>query len=132
MLLVYLSATKVSSNRNAVRAEIIHNGAKYEQTQLFPIEDIKNAKLSFLEKALKNIPWTKESVTVFLNDDQLYEDYTSRSFKNERWMAVISCQDSFSLVISFRNKGVLSDFLEEELKNEFTESLCSANKNMLY
>lgn len=35
MLLVYLSATKASDNKNAVRAEIIHNGTKYEQTQLF-------------------------------------------------------------------------------------------------
>lgn len=132
MLLVYLSATKASDNKNAVRAVIIHNGTKYEQTQLFPVGDIRSAKLSFLEKVLKNIPWTKESVTIFLNDGQLYEEYTSRSFKNEQWPAVIRCQDSFSLVISFRNKGVLSDFLEEELENEFDKSFCSANKNMLY
>ena len=50
MLLVYLSATKASDNKNAVRAEIIHNGTKYEQTQLFPVGDIRSAKLSFLEK----------------------------------------------------------------------------------
>lgn len=121
MQLVYLSATKVYNNRNAVRAEIVHNGVKYKQTKLFPAGDIRSEKLLFLRNVLKNIPWTKESVTIFLNDDQLYEDYTFGLFKNEQWPGVIACQDFFSLVISFRNKGILSDFLEEELRDDFSK-----------
>lgn len=132
MLLVYLSATTTSENKNVVRAKIIHNGTQFEQTQLLRTGDIGSAKLLFLEKVLKRTPWTKESVTVFLNDDQLYEEHTSHSFKNEQWPAVNRCQDFFSLVISFRNKGVLSEFLQEELENEFCKSFCSANKSMLY
>ena len=96
MLLVYLSAAKTTDNRSILRTEIIHNASKHSLTQLSPERDVKNAKLISLEKALKSIPWRKESVTVFLNDDQLYKEYTSHSFKNEHWPSVLSCQDSFA------------------------------------
>lgn len=121
MQLIYLSAIKASGNKSLVRVKIIHNGSKYEETQLFQDEDIKTGKLLLLEKVLKRLPWKKESTTVFLDDNQLYKDYTSWLLKNKRWPAVIRCQKDFSLVISFRNKGVLSSSLEEELKNEFSK-----------
>lgn len=118
MQLIYLSAINVSDNKSVVRAKIIHNRDKYEET-LSQTEDIKTGKLLLLGEVLKRLPWKNESVTVFLNDNQLYEDYALSLFKNQQWSAVISCQKSFSLVISFRNKGVLSSLLEEELRSEF-------------
>lgn len=135
MILIYLSAKTIAENHTynkvVVRADIFHNNNNFTETHFFQYISEQKSKMTTLNLILKNIPWTNESVTVLLNDDDLYKRYKNLNQNDTEWNNVLKWQRRFSLVISFRNKGVISGLLEEKFISDLKKTLYLLQKNYI-
>lgn len=127
MILVYLSAARASNAGNiVVRASVIHDAQSLTQTEVFPNCSVQDAKMDVLEIVLKSLPWTKEAVTVFLNDEALYQESQSLNAiwrAGRKWKKVAEKQSRFGLTICYKNKGALSDYMDGQLQEDIGRSL---------
>lgn len=119
MVLIYLSSTKIRGKTAvAVRVNVFRNTQSAVKTQILEGCTEQLAKMLMLRETLKALPWTQESVTVFLNDDPFVLENEDGG---KRWKEILQLQKRFALVVCYKDKGTLSNYLQEKLKRDLSE-----------